>query len=63
MEKGSFGWSRGSKTYEQIKHATTVSIRTINIMAKVLHEVPEVFKEKLLAARTAGTSTAFRSPI
>jgi len=35
----------GSKTYEQIKHATTVSIRTINTKAKVLREVPEVFKE------------------
>jgi|SRR5262245_22150810 len=34
-----------SKTYEQIKHATTVSIRTINTMAKVLREVPETIKE------------------
>lgn len=33
------------KTYEQIKGATTVSIRTINNMATVLREYPEAAKE------------------
>jgi hypothetical protein len=36
---------QGAKTYEQIKDVTTVSLRTINTMAKVLREHPKVLDE------------------